>query len=165
MIRRAVAFATACFAALTGPAHALSCMRPSPVNSFVEFNTRDDTYVMLYGALSFDGDAVPPHTETADGMSRADVTFTARFDGMGAAMDGFTVPVDADITVTETCLGVWCARLPADQLVLIFAAQSPDGTLSVSEGPCAFAVLPHVSEAQLDQAIACMNGKTCEAEY
>ena len=165
MIQRAVALATACFVALSGPANALSCMRPSPVNSFVEFNTRDDTYVMLYGILSFDGDAVPPHTETADGMSRADVIFTARFDGMGASMGGFTVPVDADITVTETCLGIWCARVPADQPVLIFATQSPDGTLSVSEGPCAFAVLPHVTEAQLEQAIACMNGKTCQAEY
>lgn len=165
MIRRAVALATACIVALTGPAHALSCMRPSPVNSFVEFNTRDDTYVMLYGALSFDGDAVPPHTETADGMSRADVTFTARFDGMGASMDGFTVPVDAEIRVTETCLGIWCARVPEGRPVLIFAARSPDGTLSVSEGPCAFAVLAHVTETQLDQAIACMKGKTCQAEY
>ena len=137
-------------------AHALSCLRPDPVTTFLQAAASSDSYAVLYGDFAFDGSTMP----TFDGQSEPEEPdpVPARFSGAALTTEGFTLPYDTELWLQPTCAGPWCGGMQPSNNVLAFVRDRGDGTYELELGPCQFWAFFDPSRDELSKMTACMNG-------
>ncbi|EBA13600.1 hypothetical protein [Roseobacter sp. CCS2] len=154
-------FLAAVIAMVAGQGHALSCMRPDPVETFQRLAAAPESYFVLYGQLTFD-EADLPAGVSMD-QSRAPDPIAARFAGKGLSRDGFTIDYHSDATLQVTCAGPWCgsARSGVDAVYFVEAADAP---VTMQAGACGGMIFEQPSEAVLQMLTTCMQGGVCSTQ-
>ena len=151
----------ASLAMIAGQSHALSCMRPDPIETFQRLAEAPESYFVLYGRLSFDETALP------DGVSmdqfREPDPIVARFAGKGLSRDGFTINYASDAILQVTCAGPWCgsARSGVDAVYFVPASDPP---VTMQAGPCGGMIFEEPSAAVLEMLTTCMQGGACSPQ-
>ena len=82
------------------------------------------------------------------------------FEGKSISHRGFDTPVFVPVTITETCLSVWCGKVPLNEDVVVFIEKTETG-YSVEEGPCGGMVFASPTPTDLKRLTNCMRGKKC----
>jgi len=136
---------------------ALSCLRPDPANSFAQFRDSADAYYIMHGTLTFDQSLMPQGVQN---NPRDPDPLPANFVGNGLTADGFTVPLDRQITLQPICAGPWCGTLESGTDYLIFARALDDG-ISLDIDPCGVHAFPNPSQETRDKMAVCLNGGPC----
>jgi len=145
---------------LTGPVHALSCMRPDVATSYARFAASDDLYVVLYGRFDFDEGALPQPPRHNPNLTEPNNLISANFKGHSLSRDGFKTPFQTTLTLNAKCFGPWCAGMAANSPVMAFVRKDAEGyTLAIN--PCGGVAFAEPNPEMLQQAQACMQGKTC----
>jgi hypothetical protein len=138
-------------------ASALSCLRPDPLRDFREAQAAPEPYHVLYGTMAFDPSQAPQgFYEEAE---PAPPPVSARFEGMALTRNGFTSPVQAEVTLQPTCAGPYCGTF-GQGTVLLFAEVTADGYV-VRVGPCGGGAYDTADQAVLDRLTACARGAAC----
>ncbi|PJI93095.1 hypothetical protein BC777_1963 [Yoonia maricola] len=151
----------AALAAVAGPGHALSCMRPDPIETFQRLAAAPESYFVLYGRLTFD-EADLPAGVSMD-QSREPGPIAARFEGKGLTRQGFTNDYYSDVTLQIGCAGPWCgsARSGIDAVYFVEATDPP---VTMRAGACGGMIFEEPSDAVLEMLTSCMQGGACSAQ-
>ena len=130
---------TLLFLTLAGPAQALSCLPPDALRLYTEARDSEDVFSLVIGTIHSDGPINQPH-RPAHGDILALTTVTLK--GRSLDNEGFQRPFERDITLSLTCLSVWCAAPPPEGQE-VFAALRHDGDARLLElSPCPANALP-----------------------
>lgn len=150
-------------AAVTTPAHALSCLRPDVTTGFVTADARPESFVMALGRLTRIGPDVPAPTETQTGEPGlpAPYSFSASFAGQGASLDGFNVALETEVEVRVNCGSAWCGNVPLDDPALIYLRMTDDGSYVFEADLCDPFSYSAPTEAEQAQVLECLQGGTC----
>ncbi|WP_341368454.1 hypothetical protein [Yoonia sp. BS5-3] len=142
----------ALLAMIAGQAHALSCRRPDPIDTFKQVAAAPESYFVLYGELTFDG-PVPA----------SPATIPAQFRGKGLTREGFTSDYVSPVNLQIECVASWCgsARSGGDALYFVQATEPP---VTMVAGACGGMIFPDPSQAVLDMLTSCMQGGACSAQ-
>lgn len=138
-------------------AQALSCLRPDPIRAFGVASAAEAEYLILRGTFAFDP-ALLPQNEVRTGLVLPQ-PIAAQFQGMSLTLDGFTNPIDGQITIMPVCIGAFCGGLQPDTETIAFARRE-NATYVVEADPCGgwLFVPDPVTEAALT---ACLRGEPC----
>ena len=151
---------------VTGPALALSCMRPDAVRMFEHARKSDDVYYVIKGRITPDVKYDVPDVDFDAPSSGKDVfaDTPVQITGTGLGTSGFSVPVDVGATVRLKCLSVWCAGPPPKDEVLMFV-KATDNKLILEVGPCGGTAIEWSQDAE-KRLLACHLSDTCQpAEF
>lgn len=148
----------AAFATISGQAHALSCLAPDAIATFKQVAEAPERYFVLYGALTFDEDALPPSASME--MTRNPDPIPARFRGKSLSLDGFTNNYFGDVALQIGCVGQWCgsARSGIDAIYFVEADSRP---VTMQANACGGMIFEEPSQATLDMLTSCVQGGTC----
>ena len=151
----------AALAAIAGQGHALSCMRPDPIETFQRLAAAPESYFVLYGQLTFD-EADLPAGVSMDQTRNPD-PIAARFNGKGLTPDGFTHDYVSDVILQIGCAGPWCgsARSGVDAVYFVAVTDPP---VTVQAGPCGGMIFEEPTDAVLDMLTSCMQGGPCSPQ-
>lgn len=148
----------ALLAMFSGQAHALSCMRPDPIETFQQLAAATESYFVLYGTLSFDEDDLPAGVSYEN--TRNPDPIPGRFVGKGLTVNGFTNTYVGQVNLQVGCAGPWCgsARSGIEAVYFVPASERP---VSLQAGPCGGMIFEEPSEEVLSMLTTCMQGGTC----
>lgn len=122
--------------AASGPAQALSCVRPDVAQTYDSAASSDAVYSVLYGVLEFDQNALPPSMNSSF-TPQEPAPIAAQFRGAflhgGAFVDGFGAALDLHVG----CEGPWCGSLNAGAEYILFVEHG-NGALQLEVGACPF---------------------------
>lgn len=148
----------AMLALTTGQAHALSCMRPDPIETFQRVAAAEESYFVLSGTLTFDETLLPP------GVSQNPIgtpaVIPAQFSGKGLTSDGFVNDYISPINLQITCAGPWCGSAQSG-MEAVFFVEATRPLATVIADPCGGMIFSRVSAATKDMLTSCMAGGTC----
>lgn|GEM_PF-481398 len=145
--------------ALASPAVSLSCLPPDIVRTFEEIRKSPDVYWLLKGEFTLNQPIAFPDKD-ADGHYVGDPRPTSiRFSGQALRPDGSYVDYKDDMTLMLGCVSVWCGGLPENAKVFA-AVNVTDGAPVLTEGPCAWHVIPFTTEAE-ERLIDCVANGAC----
>lgn len=147
--------ALALAAGLSGPVHALSCLRPDVVTAYEAAEARAEGFVAALGRFT---DARPPADRPGEGEP---YSFPARFTGHLATRGGFDRPVDLEVTVEIACIVAWCGPEPSEDEVLVFLRLGEDGGHVFESQPCETFLIRDPSRADIDRMMGCLRGGGC----
>lgn len=152
----------AALATVSAQAHALSCMRPDPIQTFQNVAASPDGYFVLYGQLSYDESDVPVR-DLAQQRAGDPPPIAARFEGKGLTRQGFTNDYVSDVRLQIGCASVWCgsARSGVDAVYFVRADDPP---VTMTATPCGDMIFEEPSQATLDMLTSCMQGGTCSPQ-
>lgn len=140
---------------LAGPAQALSCMRPSIVDSFHRAEEVPQDVYLLKGRLTFDEGLLPKTDHSRTQIDPAPIP--AQFDGFALNRDGFTTPYPRAVTLQPLCFGPWCGTAAAGEEAIMFATLR--GTdLVIEASPCGGDIFYDPTAKMERDAILCING-------
>ncbi len=159
MIQRVV-YAALASLILTGPAAALSCLRPDLATTFERINAAPETYFAIHGTLDFDETQLPKVDIDNQQATPPETQIPARLRGEALGRIGFTRPFDGPVTLNVQCFGPWCAQPPAGDAVLAFVRQDADG-FSLTLDPCGGDAFFSPAPALLDTAHRCFTDGAC----
>ena len=148
----------AALAMLASQAHALSCLRPDPIETFQRLAAAEESYFVLHGMLTFDQTALP------DGVGDNDrpvpEPIAGNFAGLGLTKEGFTSPYQSAVNLQIGCAGPWCgsAQSGVDAVYFVPAGDPP---VTMLAGPCGGMIFYEPSGAVLDMLESCMKGDAC----
>lgn len=151
----------AMIATVAGQVHALSCIRPDPIETFQRLAAAPESYFVLYGEMTFD-EAELPAGVSMD-QFRAPDPISARFEGKGLTRAGFTNDYVSDVTLQIGCAGPWCgsARSGVDAVYFVAATDPP---VTMQAGPCGGMIFEEPSDAVLEMLTTCMQGGACSPQ-
>ena len=138
-------------------AAALTCLPADPIRDFREAQAAPERYHVLHGRLSFDPSLMPQGMSDDPGVAPNPVD--ARFEGFALGPEGFTTPVEAEVTLQSTCAGPYCGTFGPGEALLF--AQITEGGYLVRIGPCGGGAFDQMSEEVLDQLPACLRDGSC----
>ena len=138
-------------------AAALSCLPADPIRDFREAQAAPESYHVLHGRLSFDPSLMPHGMSDDPGVAPNPVD--AQFEGFALGPEGFTTPVEAEVTLQSTCAGPYCGTFGPGEALLF--AQITEAGYRVEIGPCGGGAFDQVSEEVLDQFAACLRDGSC----
>ncbi len=159
---RHLAMGLAALATLSGPAQALSCLRPDLARSFHQAAASPHNYIVVRGTLSFDATRLP-ETRDVNGMpgKKAQTTdLPARITGRFLSQKGFVTGFDRKIILRAICLGPWCGEPKPGVDYLAFLRETPKGYI-LEVNPCGGMAFTKPSNAILNQAVSCIRGQAC----
>ncbi|MEO0904437.1 MAG: hypothetical protein AAFX89_06665 [Pseudomonadota bacterium] len=151
----------ATLAMIAGQSHALSCVRPDPIDTFKRVAAAPESYFVLYGKLTFDEAELP--SGVSINQSRDPAPIAARFEGKGLTRQGFTSDYYSDVTLQVTCAGPWCgsARSGIDAVYFVEATDPP---VTMRAGACGGLIFEEPSDAILNMLTSCMQGGACSSQ-
>ena len=149
------AFALALVAA--GPAHALTCPRPSVSNSYEIADERSESFVIALGSLERAGSDMPDAPASENPNRPVGYMFPARFEGRFAGSDGFFTDQSVDVMVDVTCEASWCGGESLSDYGLYFLRVDEEKGYVLESGPCAFFFFDNPTEHLLMEVIGEMN--------
>ena len=144
---------------LANPAHALSCLRPDPVQDFLEADASDDVWIVVDGVLKFDEAALPPRDVLNNDAPPA-TDIAARLAGKSLSPKGFQRVFDQKITLRIQCFGPWCGGTSDGARYLAFLKREGQGYVLMAN-PCGARVYPDPKPALRKTLTACMRGEAC----
>ncbi|MGB1310963.1 MAG: hypothetical protein ACPG47_07105 [Leucothrix sp.] len=152
------ALSTTALIAFSGSAFALSCMKPDPVQQCQRMQTENLSPVWAKGQLRLKKVISQKAKEMnigGKGPAVAEYSFTGDIRDKA----GKRAVKDAKITITTSCVGPWCAKLPADKSSGAFLLKSDaQSGLKLHLGACSFQ--PFTVTAKESSAIeACVTPK------
>ena len=155
--------AITCLLALTtGPALALSCMRPTIEGSFLGHAEAKENYILVFGKLSNKRNVVHgPKVLEGDGARSEN--FTATFVGEQATRSGFDRPLKTTVAISTNCLGPWCGAVSIDMPMITFLQITPYGH-RLTEGPCGGNIFYDPSKAEEKSVLRCLRGGVCNPD-
>lgn len=140
---------------LAQPAHALSCLRPDVVRSYVD-RAGDPDLVVLLGSFNFPAGVL---SQTQHDMTRepTEITIVAQFRGEDLVTG---TRIETDLVIRGRCFGPWCGDMaPGTQLA--FAQKTANG-LELAVDPCGTAAFPNPDIETLARLERCMRDRSCE---
>lgn len=141
---------------ITGPALALSCLRPSVATTFAGAAASDATYRLVLGKIDLLPGQIP---RVFNGQTAGEpYTLKARFSGRQGGTDGFRRPVAFPVTLDIGCAGPWCGSVPRGEVLMFVEARGADHALEL--GACPHFALPATPET-IAQARQCLAGGPC----
>jgi hypothetical protein len=151
----------AALAMISGQAHALSCMRPDPIETFQQVAAAPESYYVLYGELTFDETLLPPGV--LDNQARSPDPIPAQFSGKGLTQQGFTSDYVSPVTLQISCAGPWCgsARSGGNAIYFVEATNPP---VTMIAGACGGRIFEDPPQAVLDMLTSCMQGGACSPQ-
>lgn len=151
----------AAFATIGGQVHALSCLRPDPIDTYKRLAAAPEPYYALYGKLTFDEDRLP--AGVSSGSTRTPDPIPARFEGKSLSMQGFANRYSSDVILQIGCAGAWCgsARSGVDAVYFVEVTDTP---LTVQAGACGGMIFEEPTQATLDMLTSCFQGGTCSSQ-
>lgn len=151
----------AILAMISGQAHALSCIRPDPIETYKRVAAAPENYFVLYGELTFDESLVSAGTRTLSDPLPAPIA--ADFDGTGLTKQGFTASYVSPVTLEIQCIANWCGSASSGGDALYFVKAGDPPVTMVAEA-CSSMIFPDPSQAVLDMLTSCMQGGACLAQ-
>ncbi len=143
------------------PALSLSCLPPDVARTFNSAAQSEDQYVLVHGELRFDESKLPEVDFENQQDTPPDTFIPATLEGNALGLEGYSHPVEHDITLNVRCFGPWCGGAVSDIKYLAFLKKTDEGyTLELD--PCGGMGFGEPSEEQLNQAAQCMRGEACE---
>ena len=146
---------------LANPAHALSCMRPDPVQDFLEADASDEVWIVVDGELSFDESRLPHPDPIMLNVSPPQTNIPARLAGKSLSGQGFERDFRADITLRVLCFGRWCGGAVNKARYLAFLKRESNGYVMIAN-PCGTRVYSDPQLAIKKTLTDCMRGAPCE---
>lgn len=140
----------------SGPASALSCLRPTVAASTAQAVASDDTFRIVLGRFDFAPLEPPVAGPPEETERRAD------FEGSGLTADGFTAETTGEVMLRFGCTGAWCGSLEPGALTLAYLVQE-DGGWALDIGACPMWAFADPTDAQLETVRTCVAGD-CPAE-
>ena len=126
---------------LAQPAIALSCLQPDALRLYIEARDSTDLYSLVIGRITADGPIALPEAAPAGSTAKPAET-TVTLTGRALTPEGFKSGFSREVTLSLTCLSVWCAAPPPEGDE-IFAALRHDGDARLlSLSPCPANALP-----------------------
>ncbi|WP_457646833.1 hypothetical protein [Profundibacter sp.] len=155
--------ATTCLLALTaGPALALSCLRPTIENSYLDHAKAEESYILVFGELTNKRNMVHG-PKIPGGTGARGESFTATFVGKQASRAGFDRPLETTVAVSTTCAGPWCGSVNFDLPMITFLEITPYGH-RLTEGPCGGNIFYTPTEAEEKSVLQCLRGGVCNPD-
>ena len=139
--------------AMTTQAFALSCAVPDMADAFQNASASDKNYVVLKGTFQFK----PPAPSDAPQAESFDADFAGRL----LTGKGFTEQVGADVQVTLTCAGEWCADMVPNTEYVTFV-ENRDNTLYLDVSPCYGFTFKDPDAEAVKRLENCARGGVCE---
>lgn len=140
---------------LAQPAHALSCLRPDAVRSYLDGMDQPGRVVLLG---TFD---IPPGALDRPDRSLTQIPEDKQVEGQFRGEDLLTgTRIEGPITVVSRCFASWCGTM-APGIHLAFGQQTEAG-LELAVDPCGSAAFPDPDMASLARLERCMVDQTCE---
>lgn len=118
--------------ALSGPALALSCMRPDVKRSYMQALEADEFYSVVIGTVTFDATKLP---KAVGNDSPPQTLIPARIEGSALTGTGFDLDFAQDITLEVLCFGPWCGGAGSGVEYLKFLRKDTEGYTMVAD-PC-----------------------------
>ena len=143
-----------------GPALALSCLAPDITRTYQQAAEAVETYIVVYGQLSFDEDQLPVVDYSNQMDTPPDTLIPARINGKSLTLGGFSTDFDMPITLNAKCFGPWCAQPKSDVPYLAFLERTDDGYTLVLD-PCGGFGFARPSEATRQKVAVCFQGGAC----
>lgn len=136
---------------------ALSCMAPEVGVSFEMADGSSDVFAVLHGTFQYDPNAL---SDAGDLMNPVTIEMMSRFSGDILGPTGFTPTQDADIQITLSCAGPWCAQLPAnaDSVEMLAFVQLTETGPHLTIDPCYGWAFFDPTQNDIDTAERCMSG-------
>lgn len=151
----------AALAMISGQVHALSCMRPDPIETFKRIAAAPEDYFVLYGELTFDESLLP--SGVLDNRIGAPGPISAQFDGLGLTRQGFTSSYVSPVTLEIGCAGPWCGSAASGVDALYFV-RATDPPVTMVAGACGGMIFEKPPQAVLDMLTSCMQGGACSPQ-
>lgn len=151
----------AALAMISGQVHALSCMRPDPIETFKRIAAAPEDYFVLYGELTFDESLLP--SGVLDNRTGAPGPIAAQFDGLGLTRQGFTSSYVSPVTLEIGCAGPWCGSAASGVDALYFV-RATDPPVTMVAGACGGMIFEKPPQAVLDMLTSCMQGGACSPQ-
>ncbi|MCZ4352493.1 hypothetical protein O4H61_08190 [Roseovarius aestuarii] len=145
-----------------GAASALSCVPVDPPLLFKRVHLAAESYVAVYGTLTFDPALLPKTDWEAQHSTPQDTRIPAVMSGHSLDQNGFKTPFEAPVTLRVLCFGPWCAQPPANQPVMGFVQQN-EGSFTLTTDPCGGDAFFQPSSEMLQQIHTCFIGGDCES--
>lgn len=152
MIRLAIPLLLLVF---SGPAEALSCLRPDAVRLYEAARDSADPYWIVKGRVDFREPPAAPDPDLGEPAATR-----ARLSGMALTTHAFGAPFDRDIVVELTCAGPWCADTENLGRELVVALKVTDAGPVLEIGPCRENVVEWSRDAER-RLLACHRGGPC----
>lgn len=148
---------------LAGPAVALTCAPPDPLQSFRMAHEAPESYVVLHGRLEVDASRFPDGVEAVRPGAAETLLdpVEGRFRGFALGLSGFTRPVDATVLLQPQCFGQFCGAIGPGDGWLLFARPSGSGLYTVTVDPCGQWAFQDLPDATLDTLAECLRGRAC----
>lgn len=157
MIRSLLALPT--FLVAAGAAHALSCMRPSIVQSFEQWSTSSAEYMLMRGVLTpTQPRPVPPAPSGDINNPTPPAPHLYHFSGVSIGRSG-TREWNGQVTVIPTCVAAWCAAYPQGNKEAILALRREGSIYTLEYGPCGGQIFVENLDANEAALRACLSGK------
>ncbi len=144
----------------TGPALALSCLRPDLARTYQQAASAKEVYIIVQGILSFDESKLPVVDYQHQESIPHDTYIPAQLRGQSLTLDGFDAAFDQPITLNAKCFGPWCAK-PASGLPYLAFLQRTDSGYMLVLDPCGGFGFPEPTEALTAKAVQCFQGGAC----
>ncbi len=150
--------ALAAAALSAGPAAALSCLQPDPVDAFSRANAATEVYVIVLGQFS---GGPGPRPDDLSTPAPEDRTYEMTFTGHTLDRNGPAEAVNRTVRVIERCAAAWCASVPTDTPVLTFLRIDAGPAPELDVGPCYPDFFANPTDTQIQAILDCFeNGCT-----
>jgi len=146
---------------ITGQAHALSCARPDPVETFHRLAQAEESYFVLYGQLTFDESTLPQGSSFE--QLREPDPIAAQFEGKSLSRAGFVNDYASNVTLQIGCADPWCGSARSGVDAVYFVAAT-DTSVTMQAGPCGGMIFEEPTAATLNMLTTCMQGGACTPE-
>jgi len=137
---------------LTGPALALSCVKPDVAEAFARASESEKNYVVLLGQFAF----TPP--QKTDGES---ITLDSQFEGKLLTNTGFSEDIVVPSGIALNCSGPWCPEISPATDYIAFVEQS-DAKLTFVVGPCYGFAFEEPTDDTIARLEQCAAGGNCD---
>lgn len=117
----------------SGPALALSCLRPTVADSYAAADASDAAYLLVLGRI----DLLPGQTPRSfDGRRGGeDYTLQAYLTGTQGGTDGFRRAVAFPLTLEIGCAGPWCGSVPDGKVLMFVERRGGEHVLELGACP------------------------------
>ena len=136
-----------------GPVGALTCLPLDLSRSYDWAEERPEAFVLGLGSLVRTGPDRLDGPASNDPNFRVSYRFPARFEGLMATSDGFTLGAVLDVTVEVDCRSAWCGGDSLSDHGLYFFRRDGEDSHALEAGLCGGFFFDNPSEDQVNEVL------------
>ena len=145
------------------PVDALSCIPADIARSYQQAAESEKQYIVVLGTFTFNARKLPKVDWDNQQDTPQDTFIQTQFSGTSLTRNGFTNAFSSPVTLNAKCFGPWCSSLVSKAKTLAFVEKTSDGYL-VTTNPCGGFVFQNPRKDQINQTVACHQGKRCDPQ-